>query len=49
MDYEVYMGIVSFCYQGFSKDKVYIILHGVYECSVKYDNATARAVLLGVI
>lgn len=43
------MGIVSFCYQGFSKDKVYIILHGVYESSVKYDNAATHIVLLGVI
>jgi hypothetical protein len=43
------MGIVSFCYQGFPKGKAYIILHGVYESSVKYDNAAAHVVLLGVI
>lgn len=41
--------ILSFCYQGFSKDKVYIMLHGVCESWVKYENATAHAVLLGVI
>lgn len=45
----MWMGIVSSRYQGFSKDKVYIILRGVYDSSVKYDNATAHAVLLGAI
>lgn len=43
------MDILSFCYQGFSKDKIYIFLHGVYESSVKYDNVASHAVLLGRI
>lgn len=43
------MDLLSFCYQGFSEDKIYIILHGVYESSVKYDNVASHAVLLGMI
>lgn len=46
---EFQMDILSFCYQGFPEDKIYIILHGVYESSVKYDNAASHAVLLGMI
>lgn len=45
---ELHMRILSFCYQGFSKDKIYILLREVYEGSVKYDNAASHAVLLGM-
>lgn len=43
------MDILSFCYQGFSKGKIYILLHEVYKSSVKYDNVASHAVLLGII
>lgn len=49
MYFEFWMDILSFCYQGFSKDKICIILHGVHESSVKYDNVASHTVLLGII
>lgn len=43
------MDILFFCYQGFSNNKIYFILFGVFESSVKYDDVVSHAVPLGMI